>query len=63
MALHADAVRLQLAAVDGNAVSWKAAEDRLRAEDVRDPGALLRTLLPRPERLPQGAEGRGRELA
>jgi len=55
MALHADAARLQLAAIEGSAASWKAAEDRMRAEDVRDPVALLRTLVPRPEHPPQDA--------
>jgi hypothetical protein len=46
MALHAAGARLQLAAVDGSAASWTEAERRLRAEDVRDPIALLRTLVP-----------------
>ena len=55
MALHADAARLQLAAVDGSAASWQAAEDRMRAENVREPVALVRTLVPRPEHRPQDA--------
>jgi hypothetical protein len=46
MMLHAEAARLQLAAVDGSSASWMAAESRLRAENVRDPIALLRTLMP-----------------
>jgi eukaryotic-like serine/threonine-protein kinase len=60
MALHADAARLQLAVVDGSASAWKAAEDRLRAEDIRNPVSLLRTLVPRPERLAPDARAEGR---
>src|SRR5262249_8852637 len=43
MALHAAGSRLQVAAVEGDATAWAAAENRLRAEDVRDPVARLRT--------------------
>jgi hypothetical protein len=46
MMLYAAGSRLQLAAVEGDATSWAAAESQLRAEDVRDPVALVRTLAP-----------------
>ena len=55
MALHADAARLQVAAVDADSTAWNTIELRLRAQDIRNPAALLRTLVPRPQRLPHDA--------
>jgi hypothetical protein len=54
MALHREGARLQLAALDGSAASWAEAEARLRAEEVRKPLALLRTLVPGPPPAPPG---------
>jgi hypothetical protein len=46
MALHREGARLQLAALDGSAPSRAEAEARFRDEEVRNPLALLRTLVP-----------------
>jgi eukaryotic-like serine/threonine-protein kinase len=46
MALHREGARLQLAALDGSAPSRAEAEARFRDEEVRNPLALLRTLMP-----------------